>query len=236
VLLKNQNSLLPLDAKTVKRIAVVGNLAKYAPPTGFGSANVMAANYISELSGLQQLAPNAKVEFIDELSLDQTASKWTHTDNDGNSVKGLKTEFFSNANWSGDPAATRTDTHVDLDWSTDSLPVNGDTAATSIRYSGQVTPTVSGEQVFKVRADGAVRLYVNGQKVLDNGDGNPLPNNSIPPTIPVFAKVNLEAGKPVDIKRLHLDHGRPGGRADELGLAGGAQGPGPVRRGTGGCR
>ncbi len=214
VLLKNQNNLLPLDTKKAKRIAVVGSLAKYAPPTGFGSANVMAANYISELSGLQQLAPGAKVEFIDGLSLDPSTSIWSHTDSAGNSAKGLKTEFFSNTNWSGDAAASRTDTHVDLDWSTDSLPVNGDTAATSIRYSGQVTPTVSGEHVFKIRADGAVRLYVDGKKVLDNGDGKPLPNNSIPPTIPVFAKVKLEAGKPVDIK---LEYSRRNGYLSTMG-------------------
>ena len=126
----------------------------------------------------------------------------------------MKTEFFSNTNWSGDAAASRTDSHVDLDWSTDSLPVNGDTAATSIRYSGQVTPTVSGEQVFKIRADGAVRLYVDGKKILDNGDGKPLPNNSIPPTIPVFAKVNLQAGKAVDIK---LEYSRRNGYLSTMG-------------------
>ncbi|MET0610617.1 MAG: glycoside hydrolase family 3 C-terminal domain-containing protein, partial [Pseudomonas caspiana] len=214
VLLKNDNNLLPLNKQTVKKIAVVGTLAKYAPPTGFGSANVMAAHYISELSGLQQLAPNAKVEFIDGLSLDPSTTTWSHADSDGKSVNGLKTEFFNNANWSGDAAATRTDKHVDLDWSTDSLPVNGDTSNTSIRYTGQITPTTSGEQVFKVRADGAVRLYVNGKKILDNGDGKPLPNNSIPPTIPVFAKVNLEAGKAYDIK---LEYSRRNGYLSTMG-------------------
>jgi beta-glucosidase len=214
VLLKNQDNLLPLNKQKVKKIAVVGTLAKYAPPTGFGSANVMAAHYISELSGLQQLAPNAKVEFIDGLSLDPSTTTWSHADDDGNSVKGLKTEFFTNANWSGDAAATRTDTHVDLDWSTDTLPVNGDTSNTSIRYSGKITPTTSGDQVFKIRADGAVRLYVNGEKVIDNGDGEPLPNNSIPPTIPVFAKVKLEAGKAYDIK---LEYSRRSGYLSTMG-------------------
>lgn len=215
VLLKNQSNLLPLDKTKVKSIAVVGELAKYAPPTGFGSANVMAAHYISELSGLKQIAPNAKVEFIDGLSLDPTASVWSSTDTAGNAVKGLKTEFFTNANWSGDPAATRTDTRVNLDWSSDAdLPVSGDTSNTSIRYTGKVTPTVSGEQVFKVRADGAVRLYVNGEKIIDNGDGEHLPGNSIPPTIPVFAKLKLEAGKSYDIK---LEYSRRDGYLSTMG-------------------
>ena len=214
VLLKNQGGLLPLDKSKVKSIAVVGNLAKYAPPTGFGSANVLATHYISELSGLQQTAPNAKVEFIDGLSLDPDASIWTSTNSAGTNVKGLKTEFFTNTNWSGDAAATQIDTHVNMDWSTDTLPTSGDTANTSVRWSGQVTPTTSGDQVFKVRADGAVRLWVNGVKVIDNGDGKPLPTNSIPPTIPVSAKVKLEAGKAYDIK---LEYSRRAGYLSTMG-------------------
>ncbi|WP_047573321.1 beta-glucosidase [Pseudomonas syringae] len=236
VLLKNQNSLLPLDAKKVKTIAVVGSLAKYAPPTGFGSANVMAANYISELSGLQQIAKGAKVEFIDGLSLDPTTTNWTSTDTNGKRVKGLKAEFFSNANWSGDPSVTRTDTRVNLDWSDGKLPsaddaystgntstdyngqtsgdITGDDSNTSIRYSGQFTPAVSGDQVFKVRADGAIRLWVNGKQIINNGDGKPLINNSIPPTIPQFAKVNLEAGKAYDIK---LEYSRRPGYLSTMG-------------------
>jgi beta-glucosidase len=214
VLLKNDSSLLPLNKSKVKTIAVVGNLAKYAPPTGFGSANVEASHYISELSGLQQIAPNAKVEFLDGLSLDPAASAWTAVNSKGTSVEGLKAEFFNNANWSGDAAATRIDSHVNMDWSTDTLPVNGDTANTSIRWSGKVTSTTSGEQVFKVRADGAVRLWVNGQEIINNGDGNPLPTNSIPPTIPVSGKVTLEAGKAYDVK---LEYSRRAGYISTMG-------------------
>ena len=235
VLLKNQSNLLPLDRKSIKKIAVVGNLAKYAPPTGFGSANVMAANYISELSGLQQLAPNAKVEFIDGLSLDPTTTIWSSTNTAGNEVQGLKAEYFANANWSGDAAVTRTEKQIDLDWANDTdLPfasntgnsdaytdkgstageLNGDTSATSIRYSGKITPTQSGEQVFKVRADGAIRLWVNGKKIIDNGAGNPIPGNSIPPTIPEFAKIELEAGKTYDVK---MEYSRRAGYLSTMG-------------------
>jgi len=235
VLLKNQDNLLPLDRQKVKKIAVVGSLAKYAPPTGFGSANVEAAHYISELSGLQQLAPGAKVEFIDGLSLDPTTTVWSSTNTKGSEVQGLTAEYFSNADWSGEAAVTRTEKQVDLDWANDSdLPfesntgssdpytnkgstsgqLNGDTSSTSVRYSGKITPTISGEQVFKVRADGAIRLWVNGKKVIDNGEGKPIPGNSIPPTIPEYAKVNLEAGKAYDIK---LEYSRRAGYLSTMG-------------------
>lgn len=214
VLLKNQNDVLPLDKAKVKRIAVVGDLAKYAPPTGFGSAHVDATHYVSELSGLQQIAPGAKVEFLDGLSLDPAASVWSTSDSKGNTVQGMKTEYFTNANWSGEPSATEIDPHVNLDWSTDKVPSNGDTANTSIRWSGQMTPTTSGEQVFKVRADGAVRLWVNGEKIIDNGDGENITNKSIPPTIPVSGKIKLEAGKAYDVK---LEYSRRDGYLSTMG-------------------
>ena len=160
------------------------------------------------------MAPGAKVEFLDGLSLDPTASNWTTRDSKGNAIAGMKTEFFTNANWSGDPTATRIDNHVNMDWSTDDLPSNGDTANTSIRWSGQMTPVTSGEQVFKVRADGAVRVWVNGEKIIDNGDGENITNKSIPPTIPVSGKITLQAGKSYDVK---LEYSRRDGYLSTMG-------------------
>lgn len=201
VLLKNQDNFLPLDRNTVKKVAVVGVLGKYAPPTGFGSAFVSARNYVSEVSGLAQVAPQAEVTFLDGLSLDPAAATWTHLDTDGTtSVAGMNAEYFTNTDWSGTPATTRTDAYVDLDWDSDTdLPTDGNTASTSIRWTGRVTPSVSGEHVFKVRADGVIHLSVNGERIIDNGDGTPLPNNAIPPTIPEYAKTTLEAGQTYDV-------------------------------------
>ena len=197
VLLKNLNNFLPLDRNVVKKIAVVGVLGKYAPPTGFGSAFVSARNYISEVSGLAQVAPQAQVTFLDGLSLDPAAAAWTHLDTDGTtSVAGMTAQYFTNTDWSGTPATTRTDTYVNLNWDSDTnLPTDGNTASTSIRWTGQITPTVTGDHVFKVRADGVIHLTVNGQQIINNGDGTPLPDNAIPPTIPDYAKITLTAGQ-----------------------------------------
>ncbi|WP_052026639.1 glycoside hydrolase family 3 protein [Pseudomonas sp. CFII64] len=201
VLLKNKDNFLPLDRNVVRKIAVVGVLGKYAPPIGFGSAYVSARNYISEVSGMRQVASNAQVTFLDSLSLDPQAAVWTHLDSDGTtSVPGMTAEYFTNPDWSGTPAATRTETYVDLNWDSDeNLPTDGNDRNTSIRWSGRITPTISGEHVFKVRADGLIRLRINGQQILDNGDGEPLPNNPIPPTIPAYTKYTLEAGQTYDV-------------------------------------
>ena len=214
VLLKNKDNLLPLDRNSVKSVAVIGVLGKYAPPTGFGSASISARNYISEVSGLQQISPNVKVTFLDGLSLDPDAALWAH-DEDGDSTAGMSAEYFTNPDWSGTPAATRTEEFVNIDWDADDdLPTNGDTANTSIRWTGKITPTQSGDHVFKVRADGAIRLTVDGQEIIDNGDGDPLPDNAIPPTIPEFAKVNLQAGQTYDVV---LEYSRRPGYVASLG-------------------
>jgi beta-glucosidase len=215
VLLKNRDQLLPLSRGTARKIAVIGVLAKYAPPTGFGSGYISPANYISEVSGLRQVSSAAQVDFLEGLSLDPATALWQHTDSSGASTAGLTAEYFTNATFSGTAATTRVESRVNLDWDADTnLPTNGATASTSIRWSGQVTPKVSGEQVFKVRADGAIRLTVNGIALINNGNGEPLPNNSIPPTIPLFAKINLEAGQTYDVK---LEYSRRPGYLAALG-------------------
>lgn len=215
VLLRNKDNFLPLDRNAVKKVAVVGVLGKYAPPTGFGSAFISARNYISEVSGIQQVAGNTQVTFLDGLSLDPAAANWMHVDADGKSVAGMNAEYFTTTNWSGTPAATRSETYVDIDWDSDkNLPSDGNTASTSIRWTGKITPSVSGEHVFKVRADGQIHLTVNNQKIIDNGDGNPLPNNAIPPTIPEYAKITLEAGQTYDVV---LEYSRRAGYIASLG-------------------
>jgi beta-glucosidase len=215
VLLKNQDRLLPLDRNSVKRVAVIGVLGKYAPPTGFGSAYISPARYISEVSGLRQVASTTQVDFLDGLSLDPAATTWTHVDASGSPVAGMTADYFTNATFNGSPSASRTETRVNLDWDAGiGLPTNGDTANTSIRWTGTVTPTVSGEHVFKVRADGAIRLTVNGTEIINNGEGNPLPNNAIPPTIPEYAKITLQAGQSYDVR---LEYSRRPGYIAALG-------------------
>ncbi|MFK3973012.1 glycoside hydrolase family 3 protein [Pseudomonas sp. NPDC087358] len=215
VLLKNQNHLLPLNRNSIKKVAVIGVLGKYAPPTGFGSAYISPTHYISEVSGLRQVASATQVDFLDGLSLDPAAGVWLHTDTSGAPTAGMTAEYFTNPTFTGSPATTRTETRVNLDWDADSnLPTNGDTANTSIRWTGSVTPTVTGDHVFKVRADGAIRLTVNGTELINNGEGNPLPNNAIPPTIPVYAKISLQAGQSYDVK---LEYSRRPGYIAALG-------------------
>jgi hypothetical protein len=76
---------------------------------------------------------------------------------------------------SGVPAVTRIDKEVNFDWEQGQIPVAENQARFSAKWTGQIVAQISGDQVFKVCADGGVRLIVNGQTLIDNSNSPPLP-------------------------------------------------------------
>lgn len=65
VLLKNENHVLPLDAKKVKKLVVIGQNAAKIHSDGGGSAEIKALYEICPLMGLKTyLGGNAKVEYL----------------------------------------------------------------------------------------------------------------------------------------------------------------------------
>ncbi|KAF7596130.1 hypothetical protein BBP40_003392 [Aspergillus hancockii] len=71
VLLKNNTvqgaPLLPLDAGSLSRIAVVGRLANIANTGDKGSSQVFPPNVVTPLQGIQAALPNVEVEFADSI-------------------------------------------------------------------------------------------------------------------------------------------------------------------------
>jgi hypothetical protein len=93
---------------------------------------------------------------------------------------------------------TRTDPTVDFDWA-DAAPhpqVQADNF--SVRWSGQVMTPVTGSYTFTTASDDGVRLYVNGQLVIDNWTDHTLAQNS--------AIVALTADQRYDIRMDYYDH------------------------------
>lgn len=215
VLLRNQNTsagkpLLPL-ARSAK-VAVIGDWANEAPASPFGTANSPPNSYVTELSGLQQLASNStNVTFLPALSLNPKASVWYQPSTSKNSVSnsGVKAEYFSNTSFSGDPAVTRVEPGVNLNWTTSTnetaagtTSVSGFTptaGAFSARFTAQIKPTVSGAQVFKVRADGPYKLWVNDQLVLQS-DGVPYSSDVVNAMTTSGQTQALTAGKAYTVK------------------------------------
>ncbi|MBV8859487.1 MAG: Ig-like domain-containing protein [Acidobacteria bacterium] len=106
--------------------------------------------------------------------------------------KGLKGEYFDNSDLT-DLKVTRTDAAVDFNWPALSSPdPSVDSETFSARWTGQLLPLYSENYTFHVRADEGVRLWVDGQLVIDHWEPHPSAEDT--------GTYQLTAGRKVDIK------------------------------------
>jgi len=213
ILLQNKGSLLPLSKNTVKKIAVIGDLAEYAPPTGFGSSFVTPIEYVSELDGIRsEVGANTQVDFISVCSLDPANAIWQYSNN-GETTQGLQASYYTTNDLSGTPAVTRVDNQVNFDWDIDAIPVSSNQGGFSAKWVGQIVPTETGDYVFKVRGDGGVRFIINGTAIIDNFNSPTPPPVGYGPTVPQYGKAALVAGTTYTIE---IDYHRVGGFDDSF--------------------
>ncbi len=210
VLLQNESAstrsrhVLPLA--TDAKIAVIGNMAMQPPGSPFGTSWAPANNYVTTMAGMQQLNVDpANITYLPALSLNPVESLWYQGAANGNTapVAGLTAEYFDNTALAGKPVVTRTEPGLAMNFlSGQNITNNGATSiagfaptagAFSARFTGTFKPTVTGEQVFKIRADGAYKLWVDGQVVIDF-DGTPLSGDVIDPVSHFGKTVKLKAG------------------------------------------
>jgi hypothetical protein len=115
-------------------------------------------------------------------------------------VNGLRATYFQNSNFTGGNV-TRQDPFINFDWGNGPpLPaIGGDTF--SVQWSGHLVPRFSEVYTFETLSDDGVRLWVDGNRILDNWTDHAA-------TIDV-AQISLEAGVPVPIMlRFYEDTGR----------------------------
>jgi beta-glucosidase len=168
VLLKNENALLPLDKKKVKKIAVVG-------PNADEKA-VLLANYYgyptkvtTVLEGIKSKAGKG-VRVVYEKGINLTdnlvftseydPSLFTH-----NGKPGFKAEYYQNTRMEGTPGLSRVEKKVDYQWGDGHDIANGIIMRqASARWTTLFTPKKSGEVCFELKADDSADLFINGVK------------------------------------------------------------------------
>ena len=202
VLLENKKDFLPLNKHTIRKTAVIGANGKGEPPSGGGSAAVPASlDFISEIDGIKSQAPGATVDFIAACVPDPATAEWQT----GQGSAGLVGQYFNTRDLSGSPVATRVDAHLNFTgFNAGNVPDPSiDPASFSGIWTGKVTPTISGDHVFKVSSGGNVRLFVNNRLILNDTApvGTPdTPISAAPPSVPISGKINLQAGQSYDIR------------------------------------
>jgi beta-glucosidase len=197
VLTRNSDNMLPLNATELKRVAIIGALARDARVLGGGSASVFPPHIISPLAGLTAALPGAQVDYAIGTDPNRflpaaVGPDWSggftavFTDRDGTEL-GRTILSTGQGRWLGD------------------LPEGIDpTNLAGVEISGLLTAAGSGEHQLAIRGLGAFRLTVDGESrfedvILPEGT-DPIEAFLVPPERRV--PVALTAGEAVEV-RLH---------------------------------
>ena len=113
--------------------------------------------------------------------------------------QGLKGEYFANMTLSGAPAYTRIEA-VDFNWGANSPGDPLGANAFSVRWTGSITPLVSGDYTFTLASDDGSRLWVGGDLIVNFWSDHALGTRSSAP-------VSLEAGQAYGIKVEFYENG-----------------------------
>ncbi len=115
--------------------------------------------------------------------------------------KGLQGEYFSNQakTFNGTATLVRTDPTVNFDWGNGSPDPLISVDTFTVRWTGQVEAQFSETYTFTTTSDDGVRLYVNGQKIIDEWiDQGPTDWTGT---------IALQAGKFYDIRMEYYENG-----------------------------
>ncbi len=183
VLLKNLNHILPLK-QSVHSIAVIGPEAELIQSLQ-GNYNGPPPSPVYPLDGIEKRFASASIHYAQGSTLvdgfavpiEHTALHPAHGSGDG-----LTGEYFSSADLSGTPIATRTDRRINFNWDkvldvVPGLPRNN----WSVRWSGTFTPPAPGAYKLGVRVNSCYacennetfRLYLDDKLILQNSGKTP---------------------------------------------------------------
>lgn len=210
VLLKNKDNLLPLDKKSIRKIAVVGPNAL--------SENVMLGNYFglptdtwSVMEGLRKKL-GSDVEIIYEPGCSYVdnrvfRSAWDADCFSYKGTRGIRAEYFTNPSFKGKPQLTKMEQrisfqHGDGEYIADGIAAN----QMSIRYSADYTSRQDGQISFSLSGDDGYRLYIDGELCIDSQKGDSYYTFDVKKG--KNYKVVIEYWQYADVCELHFDMGR----------------------------
>ncbi len=206
VLLKNEKTILPIDAKKIQSIAVIGPNADKARIGGGGSAQVVPFYSISPLEAIKNaVGENVKINFapgIVALEDTQPVPAENLRTADGKS-NGLTGEYFANMNFEGSPAFTRIDPTLDFQWATGAPAENFPADKFSNRWTGFLVAPVSGKYALSLSSNDGGRLYLDDKLIVDVWDDHA--------TLKGAALIELKANEP---RKIRVDHYENIGNAD----------------------
>jgi len=165
VLLRNKGGVLPLDAKAIKRILVVGPNAARPATGGGGSSYTQPFRAIGLGEAIQGVVgPNVEVRTIaTEVGIPQAALRMNGL------VQGAwRAQYWNNPRFRDEPVFEFEEPRIDHDWS-GKPPVPGmSKVGYSVRWSGSVVAPTAGAYSIYARSDDGMRVMIDGRKIIDN--------------------------------------------------------------------
>ncbi len=218
VLLKNEGGILPLEP-SVQKIAVIGPSAD-DPVALLGNYNGISSRQVTPLEGIEQQFRTAQVRYA--LGANYTAGTHALVSSsflkppEGNG-RGLLAEYFDNPDLQGQPKLSRTEARAYLDMGMENPAIIAaiGNEKYSIRWTGSLTPTATGEYDLTVRIGrwnrtATVRLFLDDEEI-PTGPGlftqMTSTQNESGPRRSTRSRISLEGGRKY---ALRVEYRQPG--------------------------
>jgi beta-glucosidase len=207
VLLKNDNETLPFNRSAIKSIAIIGPNAQpvlasdrffHAEAFAFGGGGSSKVNpwvIESVLQGISNVAGKDVEIFYDEGISNRYEGKVYQTSvfETPDGQKGLRGEYFNNRSFKEKPVLIRNDEHINFSFWDDSHHIKGlGNKDYSIAWSGCIMPEKSAQANVFVNCQGAYRLFLNKQLVIDRSGSQSFANDR--------KTINFEKDKKIEIR------------------------------------
>jgi len=192
ILLKNENSLLPLR-KDISSIAVIGPNAN-DPVVLLGNYSGTPAQSLTPLQAIQQkVSTSTQVHYAFGCGLagemppmEVIPAAYLHPQANTSEI-GLSGAYYAGAKFEGQPLLQRIDSPIDFLWG-DTSPLHQQWGETfSVRWQGYLVPPAAGTYKLGVYGYSGYRLFIDG-KLIVQGNFVDFPLRKV-------AEVTLEAGQ-----------------------------------------
>ncbi len=193
VLLKNEKDLLPLDKNKVRSVAVLGPGAKVCQLGGYTGGYSRA---VSPWEGISQALGSSRVRYAKgtdvKISLPAIPGEFLVPAGGRSGEHGLRGEYFANPDFRGEPVLVRTDPAVDFNFGRGAPDPRLPADYFSVRWTGTFLAPVSGPYYIGGEFDDAIRLYIDGRKIIDRTNNRNRSSEAV--------KLELEKGRSYDLR------------------------------------
>ncbi|KAL2755799.1 glycoside hydrolase family 3 protein [Sodiomyces alcalophilus JCM 7366] len=214
-LLKNDGGVLPLNPKTTK-VAVIGPNANRAIAGGGGSASLNPYYNTIPLDSIRA-ASEAEVTFAQGCHIHKWLPVASRYCTEKSGKPGVNIDWYAGDKFQGEPVVVQRRTNTDL-FLWDSAPLSEVGLEWSAIATTYLTPTTTGKHTISFMSVGPGKLYVDGKLALDLWDWTEEGEAMFDGSVDQLINVDMEAGKPVELKVEMTNELRPIAKQKQFGI------------------